>query len=229
MDAVTQQYYIAVNGKQQGPYDEKTIRDFVGNGWVQRNILVWKKGMANRAQISTLPEFARIFDTVPPPLPIMSNDTGGSSSVLPDNCPLVNSILEAIENHLRLLNDYANNFHTYFVPRGYSQEIGFVSTYGDNSIVLLLLFNKPELINRLKQHPDYKRLDVNMGYDEYDRLALAASVNLGNDIEYASKFMARLMKDVLLQREDVPLQWDVEEDEEDEEESIWSDISNLFG
>ena len=62
-------YFIAVNGQQQGPYDVNTLKGYITQGQIQRDTLVWKNGMPNWAQISTLPEFANSFGAVPPPLP----------------------------------------------------------------------------------------------------------------------------------------------------------------
>ena len=62
-------YFIAVNGQQQGPYDANVIMSYIAQGQIQRDTLVWKNGMPNWAQISTLPEFANSFGAVPPPLP----------------------------------------------------------------------------------------------------------------------------------------------------------------
>lgn len=62
-------YFIAVNGQQQGPYDTITLTNYIAQGQIQRDTLVWKNGMPNWAQISTLPEFANSFGAVPPPLP----------------------------------------------------------------------------------------------------------------------------------------------------------------
>ena len=62
-------YFIAVNGQQQGPYDANAIMSYIAQGQIQRDTLIWKNGMPNWAQISTLPEFANSFGAVPPPLP----------------------------------------------------------------------------------------------------------------------------------------------------------------
>ena len=62
-------YYVAVNGQQQGPYDVNTISNYLQNGQLTADSLVWKQGMPAWAKISSLPEFASMFQNCPPPLP----------------------------------------------------------------------------------------------------------------------------------------------------------------
>ena len=66
-----QEYYIAVNGQQQGAFDFNTIKVNIENGTIQGNTLIWKKGMANWGFISQLPEFSSFFNELPPKLPTM--------------------------------------------------------------------------------------------------------------------------------------------------------------
>lgn len=66
-----QEYYIAVNGQQQGVFDFNTIKVNIENGTIQGNTLIWKKGMANWGFISQLPEFSSFFNELPPKLPTM--------------------------------------------------------------------------------------------------------------------------------------------------------------
>lgn len=63
------QYFLAVNGAQQGPFDTNTIVSSIQNGTIAKEQLVWKAGLANWVQIDTLPEFASCF-IVPPPIPM---------------------------------------------------------------------------------------------------------------------------------------------------------------
>ncbi|GAB4135276.1 MAG: SPFH domain-containing protein [Bacteroidia bacterium] len=63
------QYYIAVNGQQQGPYDENTFRGMIQSGSVTRETLVWKNGMAGWLAAAQVPELANMFGVVPPPPP----------------------------------------------------------------------------------------------------------------------------------------------------------------
>lgn len=62
-------YFIAINGQQQGAYDFNTIKEKIENGLIDENTLIWKKGMANWKQVSTLPEFLFLFNDCPPELP----------------------------------------------------------------------------------------------------------------------------------------------------------------
>lgn len=62
-------YYVAVGGQQQGPYDVNTISNYVHNGQITADTLVWKQGMPAWTKISTLMEFANLFGSCPPPLP----------------------------------------------------------------------------------------------------------------------------------------------------------------
>lgn len=63
------QYYLAVNGAQQGPYNIDSIAAAIQNGGITKDQLVWKAGMPNWAKIATLPEFSHYFNA-PPPIPI---------------------------------------------------------------------------------------------------------------------------------------------------------------
>lgn len=63
------QYYIAVNGAQQGPYNINVITSAIQNGSITKDQLAWKAGMANWAQIGTFAEFSSYF-LVPPPIPM---------------------------------------------------------------------------------------------------------------------------------------------------------------
>lgn len=61
------QYYLAVNGAQQGPFDQNAIISAIQSKQITKDQLVWKAGMENWAQIGTLVEFASCFN-VPPPI-----------------------------------------------------------------------------------------------------------------------------------------------------------------
>ena len=64
-------YFVAVNGQQQGPFDFSTVCTYISHSQIQPETLVWKNGLPNWVAISTLTEFADKFTTVPPPLPPM--------------------------------------------------------------------------------------------------------------------------------------------------------------
>lgn len=62
------QYYLAINGQQNGPYSYDTISTSIRNGNVTGDMLVWKVGMANWDKIKNVSEFSSLFCT-PPPIP----------------------------------------------------------------------------------------------------------------------------------------------------------------
>jgi membrane protease subunit (stomatin/prohibitin family) len=63
------QYFIAVNGQQQGPYDENGFRTMIQSGSVKRETMVWKNGMAAWTAAGQVPELAGLFNMMPPPPP----------------------------------------------------------------------------------------------------------------------------------------------------------------
>jgi membrane protease subunit (stomatin/prohibitin family) len=63
------QYFIAVNGAQQGPYDDNTFRAMIQSGAVKRETVIWKQGMAGWVPAGQVPELAQFFNTMPPPPP----------------------------------------------------------------------------------------------------------------------------------------------------------------
>jgi membrane protease subunit (stomatin/prohibitin family) len=65
-------WFVGVGGAQQGPYDESTLSGMVGAGTLSRATLVWREGMANWLPSEQVPELARLFGAVPPPLPPQS-------------------------------------------------------------------------------------------------------------------------------------------------------------
>lgn len=63
------QYYLAVNGAQQGPFNMDAIVTAIKDGKITKNQLVWKAGMGNWEQIGNLSEFTSYFNA-PPPIPV---------------------------------------------------------------------------------------------------------------------------------------------------------------
>ncbi len=63
------QFFTAVNGQQNGPFGVDQLPLLIQNGTVKRETLVWKAGMANWAQASTIAELSSMFNSVPPPPP----------------------------------------------------------------------------------------------------------------------------------------------------------------
>ena len=62
------QYYVAINGKQAGPFDMETLNAMYKEGSFTENSLVWKEGMKNWKQAGTIKDFDTILhQTVQPP------------------------------------------------------------------------------------------------------------------------------------------------------------------
>jgi membrane protease subunit (stomatin/prohibitin family) len=62
-------YFIAVGGKQAGPFDLASLGTKVHEGALARNTLVWKSGMTTWVAAESVPELQGLFVEVPPPLP----------------------------------------------------------------------------------------------------------------------------------------------------------------
>jgi membrane protease subunit (stomatin/prohibitin family) len=62
-------YFIALDGKQAGPFDMATLQARARDGSFARTTLVWKQGMPAWQAASAVPELAGLFESVPPPLP----------------------------------------------------------------------------------------------------------------------------------------------------------------
>lgn len=67
----TTQYFLGVNGQQQGPFDFETIKNMLISHQINETVLIWKRGMANWMLIRDLPEFSDVLNNCPPPLPTM--------------------------------------------------------------------------------------------------------------------------------------------------------------
>ncbi|KXK40184.1 MAG: virion core protein (lumpy skin disease virus)-like protein [Bacteroidetes bacterium OLB9] len=63
-------YFIAVNGQQQGPYNQNQMLELVKQGALTRTTHVWKQGMADWALAGNIEELNDILGSVPPPPPI---------------------------------------------------------------------------------------------------------------------------------------------------------------
>jgi len=65
----TAEWYVGVNGQQQGPFDLNALASQVASGGVTRDTLVWKSGMGAWTAAGQVPELSGTFAAVPPPLP----------------------------------------------------------------------------------------------------------------------------------------------------------------
>lgn len=63
------QYFVAVNGQQQGPFGLDQLKAGVSQGQITKDSLVWKQGMAAWAKAGEVTEISSIFGSTPPPLP----------------------------------------------------------------------------------------------------------------------------------------------------------------
>jgi len=63
------QYFVAVNGQQQGPYATNTLEQMVRQGSLTRDTLVWKQGMGAWTKAAEVADLTNLFGAVPPPLP----------------------------------------------------------------------------------------------------------------------------------------------------------------
>ena len=63
-------YFLAIDGKQQGPYNSQQIQEAITQDSNVLNLLAWKKGMVNWQPLSSFVEFATQDDSeCPPPIP----------------------------------------------------------------------------------------------------------------------------------------------------------------
>jgi len=62
-------YYVAIDGKQAGPYGVAELQAQVQSGRLTRDTLVWTQGMANWSAAGGVAALASLFAAVPPPLP----------------------------------------------------------------------------------------------------------------------------------------------------------------
>lgn len=60
-------WYVAVDGKQAGPYPEDQFLEFIANGQIDRNSLVWSEGMASWQRAGYVPGL--FAPAQPPPSP----------------------------------------------------------------------------------------------------------------------------------------------------------------
>jgi len=63
------QYYVALDGKQAGPFGIDAVGQQVHAGAVTKDTLVWTAGMAEWAPAAEVEAVAKLFGAVPPPLP----------------------------------------------------------------------------------------------------------------------------------------------------------------
>jgi len=62
------EYFVAIEGKQAGPFNTESLRTMSANGTFKRDNLVWKQGMASWQAASEVTELNEIFNSSMPPL-----------------------------------------------------------------------------------------------------------------------------------------------------------------
>lgn len=63
-------YYLAIDGKRQGPFESNAIEQKISNDEITENTLIWKKGMKQWIKIGNMDDFQHLFDeNCPPPIP----------------------------------------------------------------------------------------------------------------------------------------------------------------
>ena len=62
-------YYVAIDGRQQGPFERPVLEQKINSGEIKRSTLIWHTGLTEWTQAGQVPELAGIFALVPPPLP----------------------------------------------------------------------------------------------------------------------------------------------------------------
>ena len=62
-------YFVGIDGKQAGPFDQGALQGMVTSGQLKRETLVWKQGMPSWTKAAEVPDLANLFASVPPPLP----------------------------------------------------------------------------------------------------------------------------------------------------------------
>ncbi|NPA45148.1 MAG: SPFH domain-containing protein [Chlorobi bacterium] len=63
------QYYISVNGQQQGPFNTEQLQQMVAQGQLTKQTYVWKQGMTGWKTAGEVAEIASLFGGTPPPPP----------------------------------------------------------------------------------------------------------------------------------------------------------------
>ncbi len=62
-------YYVAVDGKQSGPFNKSSLTELAEKQVLTRDTLVWKQGLADWVPAGGQPDLQDLWSTTPPPLP----------------------------------------------------------------------------------------------------------------------------------------------------------------
>ena len=61
--------YLALDGKQEGPFNQTELTAMIASGRFTRDTLVWKEGMSGWLKAAEVDDVKDLFGSVPPPLP----------------------------------------------------------------------------------------------------------------------------------------------------------------
>ena len=62
-------YYVAIDNKETGPYNETELSRLIANKKIDKNTLIWMPGMKNWTAAESIPELLRLVALQPPKLP----------------------------------------------------------------------------------------------------------------------------------------------------------------
>ena len=62
-------FFVSLNGQSAGPFNLDQLRELAGTGQLDKNVYVWKHGMANWELAGNVGELASLFVSAPPPPP----------------------------------------------------------------------------------------------------------------------------------------------------------------
>lgn len=62
-------FFAAIDGKQAGPFNAAALRQHIESGSVTRDTLIWSEGMSDWTSAGQVEAVAKMFGSVPPPLP----------------------------------------------------------------------------------------------------------------------------------------------------------------
>jgi hypothetical protein len=62
-------YYVAIDNKETGPYNETELSRLIANKKIDKNTLIWMPGMKNWTAAENIPELLRLVALQPPKLP----------------------------------------------------------------------------------------------------------------------------------------------------------------
>ncbi len=63
------QYFVSVNGQQQGPFNTEVLQQMIANGQLKKETFVWKQGMAGWKAAGEVPDVSGLFGATSPPPP----------------------------------------------------------------------------------------------------------------------------------------------------------------